>query len=194
MARHMSFFDGLSAFLFATRSPKDGHTAAQQAQACDKAVDTQVPTFQGAQVHATRKTLAARSSLVELALAGEPSLAGAVVHAVFGKDMERYYLAEVVSVDRSAGTVFLRWLDADGQRTGQVSKRANLDTLKELVDWSAENYRDAASRAAELERTSSRGSGTDGGSGSGGAGDDDDDDDLEDSGAMFMVDDTSGDY
>ena len=190
----MSFFDGLSAFLFATRSSTDKQTATQQAQAREKAIHTQVHTFQDAEVQTARVTSAVRASLAEVALAGEPSLVGTVVHASFGRDTDRYYLAEVVSVDCSAGTVFLRWLDADGERTGQVSKRANLNTLKELVDWSAKNYRDAAKRAAELDGMSNGGGGS-GGSGGGGAGDDDDDDtEIEDSGSMFMVDDTSGDY
>ena len=181
----MSFFDGLSAFLFATRSSTDKQTATQQAQAREKAIHTQVHTFQDAEVQTARVTSAVRASLAEVALAGEPSLVGTVVHASFGRDTDRYYLAEVVSVDCSAGTVFLRWLDVDGRRTGQVSKRAKLGTLKEVVDWSAEKYRDAASRAAELEAMSGRG---------GGVGDDEDTDELEDSGSMFMVDDTSGDY
>ena len=179
------FFDGLSAFLFATRSPTDDQTAAQQAQARGKYMDTQVHTFQDAGVQTTRDTSAARASLADQALAGEPSLIGTVVNATFGQDADRCYLAEVVSVDRLAGTVFLRWLDVDGRRTGQVSKRAKLGTLKEVVDLSAEKYRDAASRAAELEAMSGRG---------GGVGDDEDTDELEDSGSMFMVDDTSGDY
>ena len=106
-----------------------------------------------------------------------PPPAGSLVRASFGLNARptTTYLAEALSVDEAAQTVHLRWLDeSDGARTGQVTKRAPLGTVREVLAETPAEYR--AARAARRKQDCAEDGEVDGG--------------ME----VFMGDDTTGDY
>jgi hypothetical protein len=90
-----------------------------------------------------------------------PPPAGSLVRASFGLNappsshLPTTYLAEALSVDEVAQTVHLRWLDeSDGARTGQVTKRAPLGTVREVLAETPAEYR--AARAARRKQDRDR--------------------------------------